>query len=106
MISALSGAGIDVPQGFATTADAYREFVASIADQINAELDNLDVDNVDALTTAGAKIRQWVMESPLPAGLEQAVREAYAELSNANPDAAVAVRSSATAEDLRPAVAG
>ncbi|MFT5111486.1 MAG: pyruvate,water dikinase [Parasphingorhabdus sp.] len=100
MISSLSDVGIEVPLGFATTADAYREFVASIADQINAVLDNLDVDDIDALTEAGGKIRQWVMDSPLPADLEQAVRAGYAELSSENPDAAVAVRSSATAEDL------
>ena len=100
MISALSDAGIEVPQGFATTADAYREFIASIADRINAELDALDVDDVNALTAAGAKIRGWVMDSPLPEALEQSVRDAYAELCGDSADVAVAVRSSATAEDL------
>ncbi len=100
MISALSDAGIEVPHGFATTADAYRRFLdyQGLADKINTILENLDVDDVPALTAAGAKIRQWVVDTPLPRDLESEIRVAYKKLGNG--EAAVAVRSSATAEDL------
>ncbi|KAA3634575.1 MAG: phosphoenolpyruvate synthase [Proteobacteria bacterium] len=102
MIGALADAGIEVPSGFATTADAYRRFLAhrELDVKINGILDDLDVDDVNALTMAGSKIRQWVEETPFPPDLEQEIRDAYAELSVAGHDAAVAVRSSATAEDL------
>ncbi|PRB77146.1 phosphoenolpyruvate synthase [Pseudomonas sp. MYb185] len=102
MISNLAGAGVSVPGGFATTADAYREFLeqSGLNDRINAALDALDVDDVNALARTGAQIRQWVMDAEFPAALDQAIRDAFAELSAGNDNLAVAVRSSATAEDL------
>lgn len=102
MISHLAGAGVSVPGGFATTAQAYRDFLeqSGLNAKIQAELDQLNVDDISALTETGAKIRRWVVETPLTAELEADIRAAFAELSNENPDIAVAVRSSATAEDL------
>ncbi len=102
MISNLAGAGVSVPGGFATTAQAYREFLAyeGLADRINAELAQLDVDDVNALTKTGALIRGWILETPFPPALEGALEEAYAKLKNGNENLKVAVRSSATAEDL------
>nr|AMP42355.1 phosphoenolpyruvate synthase [uncultured bacterium IN-10] len=102
MISNLAGAGVSVPGGFATTADAYREFLeqSGLNDRINAALDALDVDDVNALVRTGAQIRQWIMEAEFPAALDGAIRQAFAELSAGNDNLAVAVRSSATAEDL------
>jgi len=101
MISNLANAGVSVPGGFATTADAYRDFLAheGLADRINAELDQLDVDDVNALAESGAKIRQWIVDTPFPEKLENDVRDAWAKLSD-DLDISVAVRSSATAEDL------
>jgi len=101
MISNLTSLGIKVPDGFATTADAYREFLAyqGLDDKINAMLDVLDVDNVNDLVEAGGKIREMVMQAPLPESLDRDVREAYQTL-NPNDLGQVAVRSSATAEDL------
>ena len=102
MISGLSSAGVQVPGGFATTADAYREFVdvndleARIADA----LAGLDVDDVRALARAGAAIRTLIVEAPLGDALEAELREAFATLVAGDAEAAVAVRSSATAEDL------
>ncbi|WP_220495697.1 phosphoenolpyruvate synthase [Oceanospirillum sediminis] len=102
MISNLAGAGVSVPGGFATTAQAYREFLnyEGLADRINAELAQLDVDDVNALTKTGALIRGWILETPFPPAFEQALEEAYATLQNGNENLKVAVRSSATAEDL------
>ncbi len=102
MISHLADAGVSVPDGFATTADAYRAFLAhdGLADKINAALDDLDVDDVDALVATGEKIRNWVIEHPFPPELEDAIRDAFAQLADGHDDIAVAVRSSATAEDL------
>ena len=102
MISHLADAGVNVPDGFATTADAYREFLAhdNLADRINAALDALDVDDVDALVETGEKIRNWVIEHPFPPKFEDAIRDAFGDLANGNDDISVAVRSSATAEDL------
>ena len=102
MISHLSNAGVSVPGGFATTAAAYREFLeqSGLNARIQAELAQLNVDDVIALAETGAKIRNWIVETPLTASLEQEVRAAFTELSKGNPDIAVAVRSSATAEDL------
>lgn len=102
MISHLSNAGVSVPGGFATTAQAYRDFLeqSGLNAKIQAELDQLNVDDVQALTTTGAKIRQWVVDTPLIPELETEIRTAFAELAQGNPDIAVAVRSSATAEDL------
>ncbi|MFK8030400.1 MAG: phosphoenolpyruvate synthase [Gammaproteobacteria bacterium] len=101
MIQNLSKAGVDVPGGYATTADAYREFLSheGLADRINAALDELDVDNLDQLAATGAQIRSWVMDTPFPPALDSAIRESFEKLSNGK-DIAVAVRSSATAEDL------
>ncbi|HBT57895.1 MAG TPA: phosphoenolpyruvate synthase, partial [Pseudomonas sp.] len=102
MISNLANAGVTVPGGFATTADAYREFLeqSGLNDRIHAALDKLDVDDVNALAETGAQIRQWVMDADFPPALDKAIREAFAKLSDGNPNLAVAVRSSATAEDL------
>ncbi|MBK5540048.1 phosphoenolpyruvate synthase [Pseudomonas sp. TH05] len=102
MISNLAGAGVSVPGGFATTAQAYRDFLelSGLNDQIHAALDALDVDDVNALAKTGAQIRQWIMEAEFPEKLNVEIRTAFAALSAGNPDIAVAVRSSATAEDL------
>ena len=103
MISNLSNMGVSVPNGFATTSDAFREFMAQsgLHDKIQAELDALDVDDVDALAVVGSKVRQWVMETPFQSSLEESIYQAYLELKgDSNDEFAVAVRSSATAEDL------
>lgn len=102
MISNLANAGVSVPNGFATTAKAYREFLAyeELDSRIQTELDNLDVSDVRMLADTGARIRGWILEAPLPAQLEKDVREAFIKLQNGNNAMAVAVRSSATAEDL------
>lgn len=104
MIGNLSGLGVSVPGGFATTADAFKEFVAfnDLSKRIFDRLATLDVEDVDALVAAGKEIRGWVIEAPLQPELEKAIREAYAQLCKeaGAPDVAVAVRSSATAEDL------
>lgn len=103
MISQLSNAGVRVPGGFATSAEAYRAFLAhnGLADRINASLDSLDVDDVDALLKTGAEIRRWVVETPFPPQLEKEIAVHYASLiAESGPDASFAVRSSATAEDL------
>ncbi|MFN4328145.1 MAG: phosphoenolpyruvate synthase [Limnobacter sp.] len=103
MISQLAETGVRVPGGFATTAHAFREFLKSnnLVERINAKLDALNVDDVRALTQAGAEIRQWVVQAPLPADLEQAIRDHYAQMmAQSGGDISVAVRSSATAEDL------
>jgi pyruvate,water dikinase len=94
--------GVRVPTGFATTAHAFREFLAydGLAARIQARLDALNTDDVRALAAAGAEIRGWVEAQPFPADLEKAIREAFAKLSTDNPHASFAVRSSATAEDL------
>ena len=94
--------GVRVPTGFATTAHAFREFLAygGLADRIQARLDALDTEDVRALAVAGAEIRGWVEAQPFPADLEKAIREAFATLSGGNDHASFAVRSSATAEDL------
>ncbi len=103
MISQLTGSGVRVPGGFATTAKAYRDFLAhgGLADRINAELDILDVDDVNALLATGAKIRQWIIDTPLQPELQAAIKTHYdALIADSTPDASFAVRSSATAEDL------
>jgi pyruvate,water dikinase len=101
MIRHLGTAGVRVPGGFATTATAYREFLsASGLDQRIAQtLSKLNVDDVVALAQAGAQIRSWIIDTPLPAALEQAIRQHYAQLAAAG-EGSFAVRSSATAEDL------
>ena len=103
MISQLAGAGICIPGGFATTAQAYRDFLAfrGVGDRINAQLDRLNADDVVELARVGAEIRQAILETPLPAALEAAVAAHYSELlSVEGENISVAVRSSATAEDL------
>ena len=102
MISQLAGTGVRVPGGFATTADAFRQFVrhGGLAARIQARLDALDVEDVRALAEAGAQIRQWVIDTPFPADLEAAIRAEFARLSEGSPGVSFAVRSSATAEDL------
>ncbi|MCH5520365.1 phosphoenolpyruvate synthase [Pseudomonas syringae] len=102
MISNLTEVGISVPNGFATTAQAYRDFLedSGLNERISQALDNLDVDDVVELARTGAMIREWVMDAPFPARLDKEIREHFAGLSNGNPDISVAVRSSATAEDL------
>ncbi|MEP1740034.1 MAG: phosphoenolpyruvate synthase [Kangiellaceae bacterium] len=103
MISNLSNMGVSVPNGFATTADAFRTFMAQsgLHDKIQAELNSLDVEDVDALAVTGKKIRQWVIDTPFQADLEDSIYKAYLQLKgDANDEFAVAVRSSATAEDL------
>ena len=102
MISNLAGAGVSVPGGFATTAQAYRDFLelSGLNAQIHAALDALDVDDVNALAKTGSQIRQWIMDAEFPEKLNEEIRTAFAVLSAGNPDMAVAVRSSATAEDL------
>ena len=94
--------GVRVPTGFATTAHAFRQFLAhqGLTDRISARLAALDVDDVRALADAGTEIRGWVEAQPFPADLERAVRDAFATLSAGSDRASFAVRSSATAEDL------
>ena len=101
MISNLSGLGVSVPGGFATTSTAYRDFlkVDGLDQRINDRLATLDVDDIDALNAAGRDIRGWILDAPLPEKLMQAIGGAWDEMSGGK-DIAVAVRSSATAEDL------
>jgi pyruvate,water dikinase len=101
MISNLSNLGVSVPGGFATTAEAYRAFLKTggLDARISATLEDLDVDNIDALKAAGQSIRQWILDTPLPDRLRDEIETAWEELSGGE-DIAVAVRSSATAEDL------
>ena len=102
MVQHLSKAGVSVPNGFATTAEAYRRFLdeSGLTDSINSRLAALDVDDVQELARVGAAIRQEVEDRPFPADLEADIRSAYDELTADAPDATWAVRSSATAEDL------
>ncbi|MFT5604570.1 MAG: pyruvate,water dikinase [Paracoccaceae bacterium] len=102
MISELAGAGVSVPGGYATTADAYRDFLqqSGLNERIKARLEGLDVDDVKTLIETGKDIRQWIIETPFPKALDEAVGIAFAELSGSDGDISVAVRSSATAEDL------
>ncbi|NWO09044.1 phosphoenolpyruvate synthase [Chromohalobacter salexigens] len=102
MISNLADAGVTVPGGFATTAVAYREFLAheGLNERINDALARLDVDDVTALAKTGAQIRQWVIDTPLPPAFERVLAEAYGQLQDKHPHLKAAIRSSATAEDL------
>ncbi len=103
MISQLAASNVRVPGGFATTALAYREFLAhqGLAERINAALDALDVDDVEKLAKTGAQIRQWVVDTPFPPKLEDEIRQEYEALIGVSgAEATFAVRSSATAEDL------
>lgn len=102
MISNLAGAGVSVPGGFATTAQAYRDFIEAnnLDARIHDLLDTLDIDDVNALAKAGTQIRQWILDADFPAQLDADIRSAFAAMANGNDNIAVAVRSSATAEDL------
>ena len=101
MISHLTASGVQVPGGFATTSLAYRDFLATdgLRERIDTALAELDVDDVEELSRTGALIREWIMDTPLPARLHQDLRTAWDQMSG-GADIAVAVRSSATAEDL------
>ncbi len=102
MISQLGQAGVSVPNGFATTADAFKTFLLheNLADRIAERLVNLDVDDVTELAKTGKEIREWILKAPFPEQLEAEIREFYKELSAGNSDLRVAIRSSGTAEDL------
>jgi len=101
MISHLTDLGVSVPGGFATTSEAFNKFLigTGLQDKIKDALQGLDVDDVAALTATGKKIRDMIIEQELPKDLEQEIRDAFTEMSQGE-DIAVAVRSSATAEDL------
>jgi pyruvate, water dikinase len=101
MLANLEGLGVTVPDGFATTAAAYRDFMAQdgLGDRIRDVLADLDVDDVEKLVRTGAAIRGWIKDTPLPPKLHAEIRRAWDEMSQGR-DIAVAVRSSATAEDL------
>ncbi|MFA7270588.1 MAG: phosphoenolpyruvate synthase [Sterolibacterium sp.] len=103
MISQLAHSGVRVPGGFATTAQAYRDFLGhqGLADRINASLDRLNVEDVVALASTGAQIRDWIADQPFPERLAQEIKAHYLALvGSGEADASFAVRSSATAEDL------
>lgn len=102
MIANLGSTGVRVPGGFATTAYAFNEFLRSdgLADRIHSRLDALDVDDVKKLVETGAEIRAWVMDAPFPPRLDTELERAFEQLQDGNEHMAVAVRSSATAEDL------
>jgi pyruvate,water dikinase len=104
MIGHLAGLGVSVPGGYATTAEAFKAFIAhnDLSKRIFDKLATLDVEDVPALTAAGREIRGWVIDAPLQPDLDQDIRTAYAQLcaENGGGEVAVAVRSSATAEDL------
>jgi len=102
MIGNLSNLGVSVPNGFATTAEAYREFLATdgLDKKINDRLNTLNVDDIAELTRAGADIRRWITETPFQASFDQALEQAFTNMQGGNDRLKVAVRSSATAEDL------
>jgi len=102
MIRHLASGGVRVPGGFATTAFAFNEFIdaSALRPRIDAALAKLDVDDVKALARAGAEIRGWIVQAPLPAPFKRDVEAAYGQLLGQSSNAPVAVRSSATAEDL------
>ncbi len=104
MISQLANSGVRVPGGFATTADAYRDFLRhnGLADRINEVLSKLDIDDVTELARVGKDIRQWIIDTPFPARLEEDIKAAWDKMvaDAGGADISVAVRSSATAEDL------
>lgn len=102
MIGNLTALGVSVPNGFATSADAYREFLATdgLDKRINARLDALDVDIIADLTSAGTDIRQWIIDTPFPVAFDAALESAFTAMQGGNENLKVAVRSSATAEDL------
>lgn len=94
MITNLSGMGVSVPNGFATTADAFNQFLdqSGVNQRIYELLDETDIDDVSALAKAGAQIRQWIIDTPFQSELEDAIRDAYTQLSADNAEASFAVR--------------
>ena len=103
MISQLADLGVSVPGGFATSADAYRDFLcqSELDQRIRKRLENLPADDVSALAAAGTEIRQWIMDTPFPDALNGALEKAWQQLAKQHgTEPEVAVRSSATAEDL------
>ncbi|WP_147197287.1 phosphoenolpyruvate synthase [Pantoea sp. CCBC3-3-1] len=102
MITNLSSLGVSVPNGFATTSEAFNQFLdqSGVNQRIYELLDKTDIEDVDELAKAGKQIRQWIVETPFQPALEQAIREAYHQLSADDDEASFAVRSSATAEDM------
>jgi pyruvate,water dikinase len=108
MISQLASAGVRVPGGFATTAQAFRDFLSysvdgglSLAQRIADRLEHLDIDDVKELAKAGAEIRQWITETPFQPRLQKEIEEFYNRLvADSTAEMSFAVRSSATAEDL------
>ncbi|WP_282807025.1 phosphoenolpyruvate synthase [Hafnia alvei] len=102
MITNLSELGVSVPNGFATTAQAFNDFLeqSGVNQRIYDLLDKTDIDDVTQLAKAGAQIRQWVVETPFTPALERDIRSAYQQLAQDNAEASFAVRSSATAEDM------
>jgi len=103
MLQNLAPLGVSVPGGFATTADAYREFLLQdgLKDRIAQRLDELDITDIPSLQATGSDIRRWINEVPFPVGMEKAIDQAYAQLEKEyGLEATWAVRSSATAEDL------
>ena len=111
MISQLQGKGVRVPGGFATTAQAYRDFLShaanggeTLAKRIENRLDGVDISDVKALAAAGADIRQWIVDTPFQPRLEAELLDYYRKMVKASAgELSVAVRSSATAEDLQDA---
>jgi pyruvate,water dikinase len=101
MIGGLAAAGIRVPGGFATSAQAFREFLGELAPRIEERLRGLDPKDVDALEKCGAEVRSWIMRQPFPPALEEEIRSKYQDLIGiTSSETSFAVRSSATAEDL------
>ena len=109
MISQLEGQGVRVPGGFATTAQAFRDFMAyrsengeTLGQRIEKRLAGTDIDDLDALAQAGSEVRQWIMETPFQPELEKAIQDSYSEMVRGvtHADISVAVRSSSTVEDL------
>ena len=103
MISQLAAEGIRVPTGFATTADAFNEFLEhdNLGQKIESELKSLDTNDVTALAKSGKTVRKWIMETPFPVKLDQSINDHYQELIKRSAEGTTfAVRSSATAEDL------
>jgi len=103
MYQSLSGKGVAIPNGFATTAEAYRDYLEhnDIRSRIQDALEALDISDVDALAVTGAQIRGWIVDGALPLALEAEITAAYREMeAEYGPEPDVAVRSSATAEDL------
>ena len=101
MIGGLATAGIHVPGGFATSAQAFREFLGELAPRIEERLRGLDPKDVDALAKCGAEVRSWIMRQPFPPALEEEIRSKYQDLIGiTSSETSFAVRSSATAEDL------